>query len=52
MVDVDLVHDVHDLVLGGVAAERPHQHAELLRADEAVPILEGEKDVLSMTVDF
>ena len=40
MVDVDLVHDVEDLVLRGVAAERAHQDAELLRADETVAVLE------------
>jgi hypothetical protein len=39
VVDVDLVHDVHDLVLGRVAAERAHQHAQFLGADEAVSVL-------------
>ncbi len=40
VIDVDLVHNVHDFVLGGISAQRPHQDAELFGADEAVAVLE------------
>lgn len=43
MVDVDLVHDVHDLVLGGVATQGTHEHTQLFGANEAIAVLKRDK---------
>ena len=43
VINVDLIHNVHDLLFGGVPTQRTHQHTKLTGRDKTITVLKNKQ---------